>query len=401
MIVKRFKREYVWLLAAILLSGFIMRAPITTPPLMLNQLAQAVHVPQGQLGILTTIPLVMFMLFSNFASHLMRLIGLKRALLVTMTIISFGSILRLIPAFWAMIVGTIFIGIGIAHLNVFMPSLVAAYFPEHIGLYTTMYSFSMILGNTVFNLVTAPVAEKFGWQSILGILLVLAVLGTVSWAVTVRNGTTPQVETVSTSQTTDVSSSRSMWTQARAWPFLIAFGCQALLSYTFTAWMPSLMAYHHVDATETGVIMALYAVIGLPLSMILPNLLAKYSKRQLTWITLVMGLFGLLASLMLFVQQTSSVWFWLTEGLLVGVTIGYFFMVPMTMFALKTRNPYETAKLSGMAQAGGYCISAFGPTLYGLVFAANPVGQLQNVCYVVLILVMVVTCTLIVRSDLF
>ncbi|KRL76561.1 hypothetical protein [Secundilactobacillus paracollinoides] len=76
-------------------------------------------------------------------------------------------------------------------------------------------------------------------------------------------------------------------------------------------------------------------------------------------------------------------------------------MVPMTMFALKTRNPYETAKLSGMAQAGGYCISAFGPTLYGLVFAANPVGQLQNVCYVVLILVMVVTCTLIVRSDLF
>lgn len=77
------------MLVVILLIGFIMRAPITTPPLFLGKLATALNVNQSSLGILTTLPLVMFMfmLLSNFAAKPMAYFGLKKALLMALGIL--------------------------------------------------------------------------------------------------------------------------------------------------------------------------------------------------------------------------------------------------------------------------------------------------------------------------
>ncbi len=128
-------------------------------------------------------------------------------------------------------------------------------------------------------------------------------------------------------------------------------------------------------------------------------MLTVLSKRTLTRLTVFAGVLGLIASSMLFWQHTSSMFFWLLEGALVGVAIGFFFMTTMTMFAVKTDSPYETAQLSGMAQAGGYCLSAFGPSLYGMAFASNPAGNLQNVVYVAIVVMMLVACLRVVNID--
>ncbi|WP_252902746.1 MFS transporter [Paucilactobacillus hokkaidonensis] len=126
-------RKMKWMLPVILLIGFIMRSPITTLPLMLKELAVNLHVAQSQLGILTTLPLIMFLLFSNFASVVLNRYGFKRAMIFALGILTAGSFMRLIITMPTMLLGTCLIGIGIAHLNVFMPSLVTAYFPNRIG----------------------------------------------------------------------------------------------------------------------------------------------------------------------------------------------------------------------------------------------------------------------------
>ncbi|MCG4288227.1 MFS transporter, partial [Lactobacillaceae bacterium KNUT 0156] len=66
----------------------------------------------------------------------------------------------------------------------------------------------------------------------------------------------------------------------------------------------------------------------------------------------------------------------------------------MTMFAAKTDSPVETARLSGMAQAGGYFMSAFGPMLYGMAFTANPAGEIQNIVYLILVVLMIAAALL-------
>ena len=396
---KKTKIMGVAMLVVILLIGFIMRAPITTPPLFLGKLATALNVNQSSLGILTTLPLVMFMLLSNFAAKPMAYFGLKKALLMALGTIVTGSLLRLVMTMPTMILGTVLIGIGIAHLNVFMPSMVTAYFPHKIGLYTTMYSFAMIFGNTVFNLITAPVSRVFGWKMMMGILLLTPVIALLGWGMIYRFVDEKiRVDRSKQWQTTKTQSAK-LWRNRRAWPFLLTFGGQATISYTFTAWMPSLMQYHHVSAGNSGLIMACFALIGLPLSIVLPNLLTTATNRVLIVLTIGAGMSGLTASCMLFWQNTSSMLFWMLESFLLGIAIGFFFMTAMTMFAVKTNSPYETARLSGMAQSGGYLMSAFGPSLYGMAFAANPVGNIQNVVYVVLVMLMLISCVLVIKTE--
>lgn len=386
------------MLIVILLIGFIMRAPITTPPLILGQLAHALGTQSSQLGILTTLPLVMFMLFSNFAAKPMGWLGLKKALLLAVGIVIVGSGLRLIMTMPTMIVGTVLIGIGIAHLNVFMPSLVAAYFPRKIGLYTTLYSFSMIFGNMVFNLSAAPIAQLLGWQMILVFLLIIPLVSFGGWLVIAR--TVEEKIFVQRSHNNHKQQTpMRLWTNLAAWPFLLTFGGQAIISYTFTAWMPALMEFHHVSAGNVGIVMACYALVGLPVSVFLPNLVTSLPQKNLVRMTLGAGTCGVIASVMLFWQNTSSMIFWLLQSLLIGVAIGFFFITAMTMFAAKTDSPYDTARLSGMAQAGGYCMSAFGPSLYGIAFAANPTGVIQTICYLILAMMMTITCLMIVKID--
>ena len=151
----------------VILVGSMMRTPITTIPLILGNLAQSLRVAQGSLGILTTLPLVMFMVFSNFASQILKRMGFKRSLLLALAILVLGSALRMVVTMPTMIGGTILIGVAIAYLNVFMPSFVAAYFPQRIGLYTTLYTFSMMMGSAIFNLITAPIVKLTGWWTML------------------------------------------------------------------------------------------------------------------------------------------------------------------------------------------------------------------------------------------
>ncbi|WP_137596888.1 MFS transporter [Paucilactobacillus kaifaensis] len=389
-------RKMKWMLPVVLLIGFIMRSPITTLPLMLKELATNLHVAQSQLGILTTLPLIMFLLFSNFASGLLNLLGFKKAMMVAIGTLVVGSFLRLIIAMPTMLLGTCLIGAGIAHLNVFMPSLVTAYFPNRIGLYTTLYSFAMIFGNAIFNLITAPVIQMWGWKSMMWLLVIVPVLALTGWLLV----TTWLPEKISrTDIKRHVKSDLHVWNNKRAWPFLLTFGGQATLSYTFSAWMPALMDYHRVPAGIIGVITASFALIGLPISIFLPQLLVVFKRRGKKILIWSAGLCGMAAAGMLFVQNTSSVTFWMPESLLIGYAIGVFFIFDMTMFAVKTDNPYATAKLSGMAQAGGYLMSAFGPSLYGVAFAANPTGNLQNSVYMVLVLLALVSSLVIVQIE--
>jgi CP family cyanate transporter-like MFS transporter len=371
------------LILALFISGFLMRAPITTPPLFLTPLAHALQTQPSQLGILTTLPLLMFMICSNFGAPIMQRLGLNRALLLSVALLAAGSLVRLLLNLPAVLAGTVLIGIGIALLNVLMPVCVAHYFPKRIGQFTAVYSFAMIFGNTVCNLSTAPLNQAFGWNAMFTLLgfLPLAIVAVWLW-LGGQLANVPQPAPANPATT----KAPHLWTNPRAWFFLLTFGGQSTLNYTVTAWLPSLMAYHHLNSTHIGWVMAAFTLISLPIALFLPSLLAQLSQRWLAILTVIAGACGIVAALMLFHQNTQQLWFWILESSLIGLHIGFFFMEVLTMFGLKTSTPQITARLSGMAQAGGYCLAAVGPTLYGWAFAANPLGQWQNVAYLALVL---------------
>lgn len=369
----------------ILAIASLMRSPITTLPLVLRQLANGLSVSQENLGILTTLPLIMFLLFSNFAPVPLAKIGIKKSMALALLLLTVGSLMRLVITMPMMLIGTGLIGIGIAHLNVFMPSFIKAYFPTKIDVYTTLYSFAINFGSGGFNLITTPVVKGFGWQAILVLLAVVPtmVLGLWLWVSRFLPEKLRRSQTVISDPTT--VHGRSIWTNIRAWPFVFTFGGQSVLNYTIVAWLPVLMAYHNVSAGKIGLVMAVYSLMGIPVYLTMPRLLTQLGSTGIRVLILLAGGCGVAAGGMLFFQNTAAVTFWLAEGILVGAATCFFFIYSMTMFGLKTNDPMMTAKLSGMAQAGGYFVAALGPSLYGIAYRFNPVGTPQNIVYIFMI----------------
>ena len=132
----------------------------------------------------------------------------------------------------------------------------------------------------------------------------------------------------------------------------------------------------------------------MPISILVPNILVNMRRKGTLATIAVAAVMSLIGAVMLFDQETSSVVYWFFLTILIGFATSFFFLYTMTMFAAKTSSPVETARLSGMAQAGGYFMSAFGPMLYGMAFTANPNGVIQNVVYLVLVIVMIVAAVM-------
>lgn len=200
MLEKKPHQIIILLTISLVLMSSIMRAPITTMPLMLPQIAESLHVDQSQLGIITTIPLVMFLLISNFATKTMVKFGLNRALMLSLLSIIIGSILRMLVNMPLILLGTALIGSGIAHLNVLMPPFVATYFPNKIGLYTSVYSLAIMVGSAVFSLITAPVVAVSGWQGVMGLLVLVPAVTLILWFLTIKKATPTAKETIPTKQ---------------------------------------------------------------------------------------------------------------------------------------------------------------------------------------------------------
>ena len=140
--------------------------------------------------------------------------------------------------------------------------------------------------------------------------------------------------------------------------------------------------------------MSFYSFIGMPISILVPNILVNMRRKGTLATIAVADVMSLIGAVMLFDQETSSVVYWFFLTILIGFATSFFFLYTMTMFAAKTSSPVETARLSGMAQAGGYFMSAFGPMLYGMAFTANPNGVIQNIVYLVLVIVMIVAAVM-------
>lgn len=408
---KNYQRKSIakWgLLIAIILLGLMMRSPISAIPMILNQLAQKLNVEPEQLSILTTIPLVVFMLFSNFASKTAQKLGLKKTVTLSASLMALGSLARLCPNFILICLGTILIGIGIAHLNVLMPAVIMAFVPHQIALYTTTYSLSMMLGVALCNLTTVPLLNLGGINSVMLVLVVAAFLALLFWFYITRDleplGATmsQNKEHILEEMTVNPVKAFQPWQNWKAWSFLLTFGGQSFLNYTFVAWMPSLMTYHHVKSSQIGLIMSLNAFVTIIFSIIIPKLLVALSNRGITVLIIINGFLGATSAIGLITSQnTANFWFWAFESILYGLMVGGFFLSVMTLLALKTSRPSDTAQLSGMTQTGGYFLAALGPSLYGLAFKADPAGIFQNIIMMAIVILITITAVIMVNVKKF
>ncbi len=373
-------KRYRWLLVGIVLLGACLRMPITAIPALLDTIQRSLQLPASLLGSLTTIPLLCFALLSPFTPQLARRWGNEMTILVALIILAIGNFMRGFSAAW-LLLGTLFIGIGIAVMNVLVPAVIADHFPQRLGHVTSLYTFSMTLFSALGAGASAPLAKQLGWQPVLQSLAVITAVIALLWL--------PNLRLNHRLLTTSLQSkARSVWRVRGAWLMTVTMGIQSLLFYTVLTWLPKIMTSRGVPATTAGLMLGLFQLAALPAAYFIPTLAAKLQRQSyLVWVICLMFIVGLAGLLV----PSRSLWYLGVICILLGLASTGAFGLCMTLFSLKTTNAAETAAISGMAQSAGYLLAAIGPVSFGLIYGAVHSWTLLLVLLIILAICMLIS----------
>lgn len=105
---------------------------------------------------------------------------MERLFVLVLFIMAIGSAIRLVnlPLFY---MGAMVLGASIAVLNVLLPSLIVAHFPEKIGLMTTVYTTTMGLVSALASMIAVPITELTSWRGFIWELTTVIVIVFLVW----------------------------------------------------------------------------------------------------------------------------------------------------------------------------------------------------------------------------
>lgn len=353
------KKQSLFFVPGIILIGVSLRTPFTVLPIILGDISQGLGVEVSSLGVLTSLPLLMFTLFSLFSTRLAQKIGLEHLFTYSLFFLTIGSLIRLInlPLLY---LGTLMVGASIAVINVLLPSLIQANQPKKIGFLTTLYVTSMGIATALASYLAVPITQASSWKGLIILLTLLCLATFLVWLPNHRynHRLAPQ---------TKQKSKAKVMHNKQVWAVIVFAGFQSLLFYTAMTWLPTMAIHAGLSSHEAGLLTSIFSLISIPFSMTIPSLTTSLSTRNRQLMLTLVSLAGVVGISMLFFPINSFI-YWLAIHLLIGTATSALFPYLMVNFSLKTSAPEKTAQLSGLSQTGGYILAAFGPTLFGYSF---------------------------------
>lgn len=347
-------------LIGIVLFAFSLRTAVASLSPVLGFIGADFAVSPAVVGLIGTAPPVCYAVFGILTPRLERRFGLERLAVAAMVVAVLGLTWRgLAVDALTLLLSTalIFAAVGVG--NILLPPLVKKYFPDRIGLMTTIYSTTMAVATFTPPLVAVPVADAAGWRLSLGLWAVFALVAMIPWvALLVRRRGDADADI-------EAASPRAfgrMWRLPLAWALVVGFTVSGVLAYTSFAWLPTLLHDEAgVSPAAAGALLSLFAAMGLPCSLLVPVLVVRFhATRALFGVAVVAGLTGV-AGLLL--APAFAPWLWVV---LLG-TAPLLFPLTLVLLGLRTRSHETAVALSAFVQSVGYAIVALFPVGIGLV----------------------------------
>ena len=353
------KKQSLFFVLGIVLIGTVLRSPFTALPTILGDIAQGLGVEVSSLGILTSLPLLMFALFSAFASRLAQKIGLEHLFTYCLLLLTIGSVIRIfnLPLLY---LGTLIVGASIAIFNVLLPSMIQANQPQKISFLTTLYVTAMGVSTAIASYLSVPITQASSWKGLILVLSLLCLVTLLVWLPNHRRNHYLEGQQEKKSKE-NILKSKSVWA------IIVFGGLQSLLFYTSMTWLPTMAISAGLSHSDVALLASIFSLISIPFSMTIPSLTTRLSDGHRQIMLAIISIAGMTGIAML-LYPSNNFLYWLVAHLLIGTACSALFPYLMVCFSLKTSSPEKTAQLSGLAQTGGYILAAFGPTLFGYSF---------------------------------
>ncbi|MBD2865656.1 MFS transporter [Paenibacillus oceani] len=345
-----------YLLAAIFLAALNLRPVITS----VAPLLQTIQANTGMSGVaaslLTTLPVLCMGVFAVVATTIRDRIGLERTFFLALALVTAATVLRgLIGSETLLILTAVVAGIGISLAGPLLSGFIKKYFPNHPGI-VSVYSASMTVGAAMASGLSIPVYARTGnnLPLTLACWAVLGVLALLIWAGLIRKRNENGLP---------ASRSRLPIRSKRAWMLTFFFGLMASMFYSLTAWISPIAQSLGYSKTNAALLLTVFTLVQIPVSVIVPSLVARSGKRRLFLILCstceLIGILLLLSGLPLSVAVVC-----------LGLGAGGLFPLALMLPIVETDTAEEAGSWSAMSQCGGYVIGSAGPFAIGLLHDA-------------------------------
>ena len=350
------RRATVLVLVGIVVLSFNLRPTAVSVSPVLAEVRGSFSMSGPVAGLLTSLPVIAFAVFGALAPATARRIGIHRVTLLAIVAAVAGLLGRAVTGSEALFLVLSLLALGgMAMANVLLPSLVKLHFPDRIGRVTAIYTTALSIGLTAALVLTVPISDAFGgWRWGLGAWACLAVVAALPWLALAAHDRNLE-RTPSTITFGQVA--RTRLGQAMA----LFFGLQSLQAYAIFGWFAQLWRDSGYSPTVAGILAGVLAGTAIPLSLWLPNLLARSEDPRRVLFAVIAAYPVGFVGLMLAPHSLALLW-----ALVVGAATVTFPLI-LTLIGLRARTPEGTAALSAFTQSTGYLIAAIGPFLVGVV----------------------------------
>ena len=353
----------VIILLGIILLGMILRTPITSVGAIIGPLKNLLEINNTVAGLITTIPLIAFAIFSPFVAKISNKIGLEKTLYLAAIVTSIGLLLRFYINTSVFFVTTFIIGVGLTVGNVLLPGLAKKYFPENLGVMTGFYAVVMNVSASVAAGISYPIlssnigGEKFSTGLAVNIWLIVSILNIVIYAIITKNSKSERIEDKK-------SGGKGYLRSIKMWSVMLSMGLQSALFYCSVSWFAEIMISKGFTPSEAGLLLSISQFAQFPSTFLVPVLAEKIKNKLIIPIFITLGYVASLIGMVYIQGNFALMTIYIVLFALAG---GGSFSYVMYLFSAKSKNEEEAADISGLAQAGGYWLAAIFPPLLGYV----------------------------------
>ena len=353
----------VIILLGIIFLGMILRTPITSVGAIIGPLKKLLEINNTIAGLITTIPLIAFAIFSPFVAKISNKIGLEKTLYLAAIVTSIGLLLRFYINTSVFFVTTFIIGVGLTVGNVLLPGLTKKYFPENLGVMTGFYAVVMNVSASVAAGISYPIlssnvgGEKFSTGLAVNIWLIVSILNIVIYAIITKNSKSERIEDKK-------YGGKGYLTSLKMWSVMLSMGLQSALFYCSVSWFAEIMISKGFTPSEAGLLLSISQFAQFPSTFLVPVLAEKIKNKLIIPIFIAMGYVASLIGMIYIQGNFALMTIYIVLFALAG---GGSFSYVMYLFSAKSKNEEEAADISGLAQAGGYWLAAIFPPLLGYV----------------------------------
>lgn len=344
-------------IATIALLAINLRTAVSSISPVVSYIQQDIALPIVTIGLLGIAAPLSFALASSLSYRPARRMGVEKTLLMTVLMIIFGHLLRAFA--WdssALFFGSLLSLLGMGIGNVLLPVLVRKYFPNRVGLVSSFYLTLTAISATMASFVAVPVSDFAGWRFSLGQWAILAFFTLAPLSFLLGNSK-PELKAER------IEGNKAIWRSPTALAIAGMQSVTAIIGYVSFAWLPLLLVEHQgVSVVQGGLLLSLFALMGLPISLIMPILSTKYPSSQsaIVWFSFISGITGTLGFLF---GDASLTWLWV-------VAFGFgptMFPLALTLFNLRSRERSTVLAVSAFGQGFSYTTALIAVFLVGVL----------------------------------